>query len=157
MVWGLCIFNLFLLWFPKVENIGRKAAVNSPPYFLLLILFLIICQHCLRLYASVLRKEIPSYEKCRMYGTPGGGGAGAAVKPLKAPSRNSFNLLLQLQHLCCQWNPTRGIWGISLVSWDSRELGLTPPTPRCCRHFIRSFHNTCHMQNFIIQQGFHIS
>lgn len=62
MVWGLCIFNLFLLWFPKVENIGRKAAVNSPPYFFIVILFLIICQHWLCLYISVLRKEIPSYE-----------------------------------------------------------------------------------------------
>lgn len=60
--------------------------------------------------------------------------------------------------LCsCQWNPIMVIWGISFVSWDSKELGFIPPTPTSCSHFIRSVRETCNLQNFVIvQQGFHI-
>lgn len=154
------IFNLFLLSFPKGENIGCKAAVNILTYFSCIILLPIIHQHSLNVYLSVSGKSDPSFLlRC---------GAAGCAEPWKMPPPGPRGLrgcgasesTRQMRPWPLCFALTRGLSGIPLgkwviaFGWDSQELGFTPPTPKRCSRSFRAFQKTCNTRNLIIQQGF---
>lgn len=148
MFLGSHIFNLFLLYFSKGENIGCKAAVTVPTCF-----FIVTCSwsstHTAWIYICWCgEKAIPSLWTCRAAGCrdcegtrTSPGDLGQVWRTLRPPNlrEDAFAVFL----LFSTNYPVRripvGILGSSFVSWDPKEFRLIPPTSRCCSHSIRGF------------------
>lgn len=146
---------------------GCKAAVNIPPYFFIIILFLIICQHCLRQYISVLRGVIHfSLQKCRMYGTlkwfqslrGGGVRQGSEMSSLWDPGTDSFLTFC----LSSSLYPVNGVplgeigaFPMFLEIPENLDLLLQHPDAAVtCQKFSQhlsyaEFHNTTGLSHFI--------